>query len=106
MAVNEIRDFIENGNIVNSVNYPACSMGVCASEGRITICRKNVPTVLSKVTSVIGEAGVNISDMTNKSRNDYAYTIIDLDSAGKQILSRSLKLLKALSEQELLSNLN
>ena len=91
MAVNEIRDFIENGNIVNSVNYPACSMGVCASEGRITICHKNVPTVLSKITSVMGEAGVNISDMTNKSRNDYAYTIIDLDSAGNTDLIEKLE---------------
>ena len=91
MAVNEIRDFIENGNIVYSVNYPACSMGVCASEGRITICHKNVPTVLSKITSVMGEAGVNISDMTNKSRNDYAYTIIDLDSAGNADLIEKLE---------------
>ncbi len=107
MAVNEIRDFIENGNIVNSVNYPACSMGVCASEGRITICHKNVPTVLSKITSVMGEAGVNISDMTNKSRNDYALIqSLILIQQEMQILSRSLKLLKALSEQELLSNLN
>ena len=66
-------------------------MGVCASEGRITICHKNVPTVLSKITSVMGEAGVNISDMTNKSRNDYAYTIIDLDSAGNTDLIEKLE---------------
>ena len=91
MAVNEIRDFVENGNIVNSVNYPACDMCVCAVEGRITICHKNIPTVLSKITSVIGEAGVNISDLTNKSRNDYAYTILDLDSAGDKALIEKLE---------------
>lgn len=80
MAVNEIRDFLENGNIKNSVNYPACDMGVCNKAGRITICHKNVPNMLSQFTAAFAEANINISDMTDKSRNDYAYTIIDVDS--------------------------
>ena len=60
MAVNELRNFIENGNIVNSVNYPNCDCGVCATKGRITVCHKNVPAVISKITTVleIGRAHV------------------------------------------------
>lgn len=79
MAVRELVDYIENGNIKNSVNYPACDMGVCSKTGRISICHKNIPAIISQVTNAFGEAGINISDMTNKSRNDYAYTLIDLD---------------------------
>lgn len=79
MAVNEVRDFIENGNIKNSVNYPACDMGVCTKAGRIAVCHKNIPSVISNITAVFGAAGVNISDMTNKSRNDFAYSLFDVD---------------------------
>lgn len=79
MVVKEIRNYIENGNIINSVNYPACDMGECTKEGRIAVCHKNVPAVISKVTSILGEAGINISDMMNKSRNDFAYSLLDID---------------------------
>lgn len=79
MAVKELRDYIENGNIRNSVNYPACDMGVCTNTGRIAVCHKNIPSVISNITAVLGAAGVNISDMLNKSRNDYAYSLFDLD---------------------------
>lgn len=81
MAVKELRDYIENGNIRNSVNYPACDMGVCTNTGRIAVCHKNIPSVISNITAVLGAAGVNISDMLNKSRNDYAYSLFDLDEA-------------------------
>lgn len=81
MAVKEIVDYIENGNIRNSVNYPACDMGVCNKAGRVSICHKNIPAIISQVTNAFGEAGINISDLTNKSRGDYAYTLIDLDDA-------------------------
>ena len=81
MAVKELRDYIENGNIRNSVNYPACNMGVCTNTGRIAVCHKNIPSVISNITAVLGAAGVNISDMLNKSRNDYAYSLFDLDDA-------------------------
>ena len=81
MAVNELRNFIENGNIVNSVNYPNCDCGVCTSAGRVTVCHKNVPAIISKLTSVMGDAGINIESMDNKSRGDYAYSVLDTGSA-------------------------
>ena len=81
MAVKELRNYIENGNIVNSVNYPACDMGVCSSVGRVAICHKNVPSVISKITCVMGDAGINIEEMANKSRGDYAYSLVDVSTA-------------------------
>lgn len=81
MAVKELRNFIENGNIVNSVNYPACDMGVCNATGRIAICHKNVPAVISKITSIFADAGINIEEMANKSRGEYAYSLFDVDKA-------------------------
>lgn len=80
MAVNEIRDFMENGNITHSVNFPDCSMGECASAGRVLILHKNIKGMISKYTTVLGDAGLNISDMTNKSRGDYACALIDVDA--------------------------
>ena len=80
MAVKELMNYIENGNIVHSVNYPNCDMGVCTNAGRITICHKNIPNMLTQFTSVLGNAGINVSDMMNKSKGDYAYTILDIDS--------------------------
>lgn len=77
MAVNEIVDYLENGNIKNSVNYPACDVGVCTSVGRVAITHKNIPNMLSRFTGVLGNAGINISYLTNKSRGAYAYSIID-----------------------------
>ena len=77
MAVNEIVDYLENGNIKNSVNYPACDVGVCTSVGRVAITHKNIPGMLSRFTGVLGNAGINISYLTNKSRGAYAYSIID-----------------------------
>lgn len=81
MAVKELRNYIENGNIVNSVNYPACDMGVCQTAGRVAVCHKNVPAVISKITTVMGEVGINIEAMANKSKGDYAYSLIDICSA-------------------------
>lgn len=78
MAVKELRNYIENGNIINSVNYPACDMGICNTEGRVAICHKNVPAVISKITTVMGNAGINIEEMANKSRGDYAYSMLDI----------------------------
>ena len=77
MAVKEIVDYIENGNIKNSVNYPACDMGKCNKAGRIAVLHKNVPNTISQFTSAI--AHINISDMTNKSKGNYGYTMMDLD---------------------------
>jgi D-3-phosphoglycerate dehydrogenase len=81
MAVEEVRNFIENGNIINSVNYPNVDSGVCQTAARITICHKNVANMITKFTGIFGELGINISNMVNKSKGDFAYTLIDADSA-------------------------
>ena len=80
MAVEEIRDFMENGNIRNSVNYPACDAGVCETKGRITVAHKNIPNMLTQFTNVFSSEGINIAHMTNKSRGDYACTLLDVDA--------------------------
>lgn len=80
MAVKELRDYMENGNIRNSVNFPACDMGRCSVEGRIAINHRNIVNMLSQFTKVLGDSGVNISDLTNKGKENYAYTLIDLES--------------------------
>lgn len=77
MAADELVDFLENGNINHSVNYPACSAGVCTAEGRLTVCHKNIPNMLTQFTGIFAKAGINVSDMVSKSRGDYAYTILD-----------------------------
>lgn len=79
MAVNEIMDFVENGNITNSVNYPAATLGLCDKTARITICHKNVPNMIGQLTSVVAGENINVADMVDKSRGDFAYAIIDLD---------------------------
>lgn len=78
MAVREIRDYMENGNIVHSVNYPDCSMGGCDKAGRIGILHKNIKGTIAKFTTVFGNADINIEDMTNKSKGNYAYTLLDV----------------------------
>lgn len=77
MAANEIKDFLENGNIKNSVNYPACDMGV-ANGDRITVAHKNIPNMLKQITDMVAGKGVNIDNLLNKSRGDYAYTMLDI----------------------------
>lgn len=91
MAVHQIRDFIENGNIKNSVNYPNCEAGVCSTEGRITVAHKNVPNMLSQFTSLFSKDGINIENMVNKSRGDYAYTIFDICSESTEAVVRELE---------------
>lgn len=80
MAVREIRDFLENGNIVHSVNYPDCNMGACTKAGRIGILHKNVAGMISQYTAVLGDAGINVADMNDKGKGDFAYALIDVDS--------------------------
>jgi len=81
MAVNEVMDYLENGNIKNSVNYPNCDMGICNKPARIAIFHKNIPNMISQFTTVLAKDGINISDMTDKSKGDYAYLLMDLDTA-------------------------
>ncbi|MBQ6638321.1 MAG: phosphoglycerate dehydrogenase [Lachnospiraceae bacterium] len=80
MAVKEMKDYLENGNITNSVNYPNCDMGICSKAGRVAIFHKNIANMITKYTALFGEKGINISDMTNKSKGDFAYTMLDVEA--------------------------
>ncbi len=89
MAVSEMMDFLNNGNINHSVNYPTCDMGICEQAGRITILHKNVKNMITKFTGILGDAEINISDLTNKSRGEYAYTMMDIEKhAGDDIVKK------------------
>lgn len=89
MAINEMKDYLENGNIKNSVNYPACDMGVCAQAGRVAIFHKNIANMITKFTACFGDNGINISDMTNKSKGEVAYTMMDIESpATEEIIAK------------------
>ncbi len=80
MAVKEIMDYMENGNITHSVNYPDCDMGDCKAESRVAILHKNKAGMIAAFTSILSKENVNVDDMTNKSRGDFAYTLLDLGS--------------------------
>ena len=80
MAVKQIVDFMDNGNIKNSVNYPAVDAGVCETAARICICHKNIPDMLTRFTGVFSKENINIANMVSKSRGDWAYTILDVES--------------------------
>jgi D-3-phosphoglycerate dehydrogenase len=79
MAVKQVREFLERGNIINSVNYPDCQMDISGKK-RIVIANKNVPTIVGQITSIFASDGINIADMLNKSKKTTAYNIIDIDS--------------------------
>lgn len=81
MAVEQLMDYLENGNITNSVNFPDCRMGICNTLGRIGVLNKNVPAMLGKITNALAELDINISDLNNRSKGEYAYTLIDIDSS-------------------------
>ncbi len=80
MAVKQMMNYLENGNIINSVNYPACDMGICTKAGRVAVFHKNVANMITKFTACMGEAGINITDMTNKSKGEVAYTMMDIET--------------------------
>lgn len=81
MAVRELMDYLENGNIAHSVNYPACDMGPRPAQGcRIALLHANVPNMISQITGALAAAGINIANLTNKARGEHAYTLIDADA--------------------------
>ena len=91
MAAKQLIDYIENGNIVNSVNYPACSMSR-TTPYRIVVLHKNIPNILAQITGVVGSDGVNINNLSNQSKGEYAVTMLDVekslsDSAIKNLAS-------------------
>lgn len=81
MATDEIMEYIEKGNIKNSVNFPACDMGDLNpdAKARVVILHLNIPTMLSKVTGIMSDLHINIRDLTNKSKGDFAVTMMDID---------------------------
>ncbi len=97
MAAHELIDYIENGNIVNSVNMPNISMPRAGAE-RICVIHKNVPTVINKITGVVSEANINIANMLNKSKKDFAYTMLDLDETDAAKVDAIAKAIEEMAE--------
>ena len=91
MAVNQVMNYLENGNIVNSVNFPNCDMGVCTSAGRICILHRNIPNSLSRFTTAVASEGINIAGLMNKSRGEYAVTMLDLDHKASDAVAKDLE---------------
>ena len=94
MAVREMMEYLKNGNINNSVNYPSCNMGVCTQAGRVAIFHRNITNMITKFTACFGDAGINISDMTNKSRGEVAYTMLDIEEPASGEIIEKLKSVK------------
>lgn len=91
MAAKQLADYLENGNITNSVNFPNCSMDREAGTTRITIIHKNIPNMLTRFSSFVSDSGLNINHMLNKSKKDYAYTIMDVDGDVSANISDKIK---------------
>ena len=89
-------------NIVNSVNYPNCSMGVCNSVHRITVNHRNIPNMIGQITAVLAGHNINISDMTNKNRGEWAYTMIDVDSEVGDNVKEALKTIEGVTRVRVL----
>ena len=94
MAVRQVKDYLENGNIHNSVNYPNCDMGMRGENTRILILHRNVPNMIGQFTKILADDNMNIADMTNKSKGKYAYTMIDIDSEVPKRVAQDLENVK------------
>lgn len=91
MAVKELRNYIENGNIVNSVNYPACDMGICVDgNSRVAVLHRNVPNMIAQITNLLGEAGISIANLTNKARGEFAYILVDTEAPVDEAMAEKL----------------
>ena len=91
MAVKQMMNYLENGNIINSVNYPTCDMGICHTAGRIGIFHRNIPNSIGQFTSVVAAENINIDSMRNTSKGAYAYTMMDIDESTPVHLVESLE---------------
>lgn len=91
MAVKEIMNYLENGSIKNSVNYPNCEVAKLISKARITLLHKNIPSMITKFTTVLSSYNVNIEEMVNKSRGDYAYSVFDIDTEVTEEMKKALE---------------
>ncbi len=94
MAVKELRNYLENGNIKNSVNYPDCDMGMRGDNTRILLLHRNVPNMIGQFTKILANDNMNIADLTNKSKGKYAYTMIDIDSPVSDKVAEELSAVK------------
>ena len=90
MAVKQVAEYLENGSIINSVNYPAVELVAC-DKHRITIMHKNISGIVSKITSAFANEDVNIDNMVNKSKGEYAYTVVDSDTEASAEAISALK---------------
>ena len=79
MAVDQLMNYLENGNIVNSVNYPNCDLGEASGAARITVHHKNLPNMIGQLTAILAADGHNISNMLNKSKGEWAYSMFDME---------------------------
>ena len=91
MAVKEIMNYLENGSIKNSVNYPNCEVAKLISKARITLLHKNIPSMITKFTTVLSSYNVNIEEMVNKSKGDYAYSVFDIDTEVTEEMKKALE---------------
>ena len=94
MAVREMMDYIENGNIKNSVNYPSCDMGVPTKAGRIAVLHENIPNMITRFTAALSNEGINISDMINRSKDNFSYTMLDIDSPSTTAVVEKMRQIK------------
>lgn len=106
MAVNQMMDYLLNGNIRNSVNYPECDMGLCRTDARITINHQNIPNMVGQITSILGNHGVNIATMQNMSRKDWAYTVLDVEGKLEVVLKSALETIPGVVRVRILENNN
>ncbi|MCX5899639.1 MAG: phosphoglycerate dehydrogenase [Proteobacteria bacterium] len=101
MAVEQLRSYLESGNIKNSVNFPECFLPPTGAQ-RITIANKNVPNIIGQFTSVLAQENLNIADMLNKSKKDFAYNIIDIDGAVSTDVVAKLKAVEGVTAVRLI----
>ena len=97
MAVRELKEYLENGTIQHSVNFPDCDMGVCQCASRVAVFHKNIANMIAKFTSVMGWNNINIVNMTNKSKGDVAYTLLDLESPANESILTQLRTIDGVS---------
>jgi len=91
MAVKQVMNYLENGNIINSVNFPTIDMGICTKASRIVLLHRNIPNSLGQFTSTVARDNLNISDLLNRSKGSYAVTMLDLDTPASQAVLDDLR---------------
>ncbi len=104
MAVREMMDYLENGNIQNSVNFPACDMGRISGLNRVCVFHKNIPNMIGQFASVLANENINIVSMNNKSRNDIAYTLIDIEQEADEKITGQLAAIDGVFKIRVLKN--